>query len=495
MFTRRTTAAWLSCFLLSLLAGPPLRAATPPAVPNAAFDQGDAAPQGWQLVGTGRWVDRQAVEVTGDGQDSSYWRCGDLDFEPGRLYRFEVRARQVRGDGSGCAITGPSFANRDYGRLSEQWTRIGHVFRAPDQVRGEFLRLGQWHARGTLQFDDVRLVPVLPVHRRCDGIVLGEGELIRDGRYEFLGNFAHEGSNDHRPLQSATAGFNSNRWVFGSGSQVTYRFAIPGHELTSGTVQANVSYYDRGSCHVEVSRDGRQWLPLLKADGLNACTATVPGELLPAAELLVRFRGDDGPTSLQIDRIEFQAQLGGRPPEAAGETRYAELVQATGAVALESLTLVRDPAAGSDAVRLVLANRSAAAVDVNLACQEPERPPQAQPPRRLAPQGTGTWSVPLAGAGVGQRDVQFTATGGGRLEHRLPAASDHARFLPRRLRRATGRSAGRHPAVWWCDATRKVPRGRAVPEPRGTAVRLEAARGDWEAAQVVVRPEQAAARA
>lgn len=45
--------------------------------------------------------------------------------------------------------------------------------------------------------------------------------------------------------------------------------------------------------------------------------------------------------------------------------------------------------------------------------------------------------------------------------------------------------------LWWCDATRKVSRTRPAPETQSEAVRLEAARNDFEAVQVVVRPERA----
>lgn len=47
-------------------------------------------------------------------------------------------------------------------------------------------------------------------------------------------------------------------------------------------------------------------------------------------------------------------------------------------------------------------------------------------------------------------------------------------------------------AVWWCDATRKVPRERSLPEEdaMGPAAAISAARGDFEAVQIVVRPEQ-----
>jgi len=45
-------------------------------------------------------------------------------------------------------------------------------------------------------------------------------------------------------------------------------------------------------------------------------------------------------------------------------------------------------------------------------------------------------------------------------------------------------------AVWWCDATRKISRQRALPREHGLAVRMEAARNEFEAAQIVVRPEK-----
>ncbi len=45
--------------------------------------------------------------------------------------------------------------------------------------------------------------------------------------------------------------------------------------------------------------------------------------------------------------------------------------------------------------------------------------------------------------------------------------------------------------LWWCDATRKVSRRRAVPAATGAALRMAAARNDFEAVQLVVRPEEA----
>lgn len=47
--------------------------------------------------------------------------------------------------------------------------------------------------------------------------------------------------------------------------------------------------------------------------------------------------------------------------------------------------------------------------------------------------------------------------------------------------------------LWWCDSTWKVGRNRPAPEAAGEAVRLAAARNEFEAAQLVVRPEKALA--
>ncbi len=46
-------------------------------------------------------------------------------------------------------------------------------------------------------------------------------------------------------------------------------------------------------------------------------------------------------------------------------------------------------------------------------------------------------------------------------------------------------------SLWWCDATRKVGRTRALPALRGTAVTIRAARNEFEAAQLVVQPGNA----
>jgi hypothetical protein len=45
-------------------------------------------------------------------------------------------------------------------------------------------------------------------------------------------------------------------------------------------------------------------------------------------------------------------------------------------------------------------------------------------------------------------------------------------------------------AVWWCGASHKIPRQRILPTEVGSAARLSAAKHDYEAVQVVVRPTE-----
>lgn len=478
----------LLSFLVSLcpaFVGSGLHAAELPMVPNAEFDRGETVPAQWTLEGTGRWVDRQLLEVTGSGDDSSYWRCDGYPFQPGRTYRFQTRLRRV--SGTGMAITGPNFANRDQSQLTFEWQTVGHVFRVPDQCDGGFLRLGQWHATGSIQFDSVRVMPVVPVHRAAAQIVLGEGETIRDGQYTFVGTFDHEGSNDHRPLGSVSAWFNSDRWLLGTGNTVTYEFGIPEHDFLSGRVEVNVNYHTSGRCAAEISRDGRAWRPLAAQTGVGTVAADVPADLLPAPRLLVRLRGDGAGANLQVNRLQFSGRLSGAVPDLAGETIYAELQRAGDGLAIDSMRLQRDAHAGSDRLWMSVRNVGSRALKLCLAADADAASSEPSSSALVTPQQHGQLSVTLPTLRSGVQTVVFRLTAG---EEALVQGqlTIHVRDFYRsdygqRIAGVTGDTA-----VWWCAATHKVPRVRALPQATGDAVRLEAAGNDREAAQVVVRP-------
>ena len=302
-------------------------------LPNGRFTSGGDSPDGWTLSGgRGRWADGDLLEVTGTGDDSNEWRC-KCRFVPGALYRFETRAR------GGGGITGPAFANRDY-QLSGEWRVYEHVFRVPDKITEDVVRVGQWHGTGSTQFDYARLVPVLPVHTKIypdrsalvggiiksDSppthgpiqIILGEGESIQNGTYTFQSNLMSEGSNYNRTLHGATARFNTNRWCFGGDHQVTYRFGLPGYPFKSGHIQFGVCHHQRGGCLAEISRDNKSWRPLTTLNEVGSAEADVPADLLPADELYLRLRTSSPNSGFQINRVAFSGKLAGNPPKVSG---------------------------------------------------------------------------------------------------------------------------------------------------------------------------------
>jgi hypothetical protein len=464
-------------------------------IPNADFTQGDQTPAGWKLEGgQGRWVDKQILEVTGDGRGSTCWRCDGVRFKPGGLYRFEFRARGSLA--GGCVISGPSFANHDYHALSSDWKWYGHVFRAPENTDGAYLRIGHWEGKGTLQFDAVRVLPVLPVLTQAGDLVLGEGESIRGGRYLFQGSFDHAGSNFHRVLQSATAGFNSNRWSFGGGNQITYKFDLPATKFTTGQVRFSIGYHTHGACTAEVSRDGKQWRPVATQDKVGAGEAALPGDMLPAAAVWLRLRASPSASNFQVDSVQFEGQLDAALPDATGETCFASVESTSPELAIERISLDASIATGGRCVRLTARNASTAARSMSLVGEvSAGRYTVALPPLlpvQVAPGRTATYRF-MASANAGKHRMKLVL----KAPDVKPAILTLSYEVPDFYRADYGQllaPAGKA-AVWWCDATWKVSRNRAAPsestrQPEA-ATCLSACRNDREAVQIVVRPAEA----
>lgn len=452
------------------------RAAEITAVPNSEFRHGAHSPDGWQLTGSGGWVDREILEVSGTGQDSTYWRCEAIPFAPKALYRFQMLARRV--GGSGSAITGPTFANRDQMGLTDAWQEIGHVFRVPEAPSG-YLRLGQWHATGKIQFGSVRVTPVIPVHRRFGDLVLGEGEMIRDGQYQFLASFSHEGSNYHRPLHHVGAGFNSDRWTFGEGQQVIYRFQLPGRQFTTGAVEINVNYHTLGTCAAEVSCDELAWYPVATASDVTAAKGRVPEELLPADTIYLRLRAT-GPSNLQVNSVEFRGDTDGPASTEVGRTLYADLTESDDSAVIRSLTVRTDEEIGLDILNVVVGGVPPIAANAVL-----EFGAGQEMTLKASQKEAASFEITIP-ASAADGDCVLLRLGDATEARLCLHVSDF--YRADYGERLAGDSQGI--GLWWCDATRKIPRQRALPDSVGPAACLEAARGDWEAVQVVVRPSE-----
>jgi len=492
-------------------------------VPNPSFEEGGKAPAGWNLSGgRGEWLaegaahGRRAVAVTGTGSDSGAWLSPPLPLEPGGVYLLEVEARALEARG-GTAVVGPLFCNRDLGPLPDRWQAYSTVFVAPsplDPGRAR-LRLGQWHVRGTVAYDRVRLCRVRPVYARRGEVVLGEGEMVRGAEYTFRAPFDGVSRNHARPLVRFTAGFNSNRWVFGVGQEVVYRHQVPGRRQTRAEVTVDVTWHAAGRLVVEVSADGKTWRRLGDIDRLASRTWSIPADLLagppaeapertgrgaaagtdrgaaePGRALWVRLRAEPSAeakrASLQVGGYAYRAELDAPVPALVGRTDFVAVERADPRLRVRVLSLGDAVPRGRNRVVLEAVAVGKAPVRVTAAAwvgAAPEAP--AGPATVGAEPRLIRLPYDLPGPGEHLLRVRLAAGGAPLFEARVPlqVASLHTAGYGERLPAST-EAVG----LWWCPSGWKVSRRRGLPEAAGEAVRLSAARNETDAAQVVVRP-------
>ena len=467
-------------------------------LPNPDFTQGTDTPTAWRLAeGQGRWINHEILEVTGDGTDSGFWRC-ETEFSPGALYRFQARGRGTPTGGS--AIVGPVFANRDYRTPSTDWTWVGHVFRVPDNVSQSLIRLGHWRASGSIQYDAVRMQRVIPVHQMLgphSPITLGDGERIQDGRYSFLGTYGHEGSNYHRPLQSTTASFNSDRWTMGPNQEIVYAFQIPGSTFRNGQLSFHVNYFTRGGCTVQVRSDtSDDWIDLGTQSDLGTLESKLPDSLFPTLSLMVRLTSSTDETSLQVNRIEFSADLDNSPPDAIGQTVFAAIESEIPTLSVQRMSLVSDNSASGKLVEIELKNDASkdlhAKIIGTVSTEETPSKRALDGSLSITPGTTSTLSVPLVATAPGTHQLHLMLNSENDAEG---TSSYRLNFdVPEFYRTDYGAQISCEGAealnLWWCPATHKVPRQRAIPERQSTAAELSAARNDFEAVQIVLQPEE-----
>jgi len=466
----------------------------PDGVVNAQFREGDSQPQGWTLSGEGGvWVNRDILELTGNAESAASWMTRQHIITPGGLYRLQFSARRLQ-SGGGCIVSGPADVNRDYHDVGPQWRTFSHVFRAGDSSpRDVPLRLGYWQAAGTIQFDSVSLTPVVPIYQSTAVGPLGNDEAVRNGKYVFQTQFGGRGTNHHRVLLRATAGFNTNRWTFGNG-EVIYRFQLPGRKFTGANVQFEVGYHQRGTIAAECSTDGAHWTRLAAVSGLGIAEGGIPGELLPAEAVYLRLRGEGESPSAQVYQVRFEADLDQPTEDAEGQTWYAAWHgEAAPAVVLESLEC-HGTLSGSRSLHGVLRGSNAGLRKVSVAAvvTDPQGrttgPAQSEAIFNTA--GRAEFEMPLAVGAPGTHLAEIRFSAGDRVLGSLQLEVPVAEFERTDYGSMVAETAAA--SVWWCEAGWKVPRERPLPKSSAgefAEVRLEAAKGDHEAVQVVLRPK------
>lgn len=462
-------------------------------LPNGHFEDGGQTPAGWRLVGAGGATDgarggRRAIQVQGKGDGQSVWRSDPVPLEPEALYRLRFFARgEMSG---GCAVAGAGRVNRDF-HFAPEWREAGFVFAASHGVKESPVRLGQWHTSGRVDYDDASLTPAKALHRQSGGVTLGEAESIRGGVYRFEPNFSWHGSNAHRPLVRFSADFNSDRWPFSQGAELVYRFAVAGRSLRAASVRLNVGHYTSGTLRVEAGRDGAAWQAVGEFDGAKRSgTLALPESLFPAPEIFVRLAMPEA-GGLQVNAFAFEAPLDAPTPDMEGATHFLEVRHREPSLQIACNGLRRVDATGRWEFDFTLAGSPASATPLRaVAWAGADAPPPDAAWRDVpARGGTVTLGVPFGAPGRQSLRVRFADAKGAVL---FDGGTEAETGLLQDRRPGYWLADDGALGLWWCESGWKIGRDRGLPDKPGDGrarpVRVTAAGGEYEAAQVILRP-------
>ncbi len=495
--------------------------AAPVALSNAGFEEGGALPTGWTLSGgDGAWTQEgegggRGIEVSGIGDTANYWRTGALGLCSNAVYQLRFSVRRSRGGASGCATTGPVFANRDVGSLGKDWRRCTSIFVTPDALTPEvdWLRFGQWQVNGTVAYDNIDLVRVEPIHRQTNNLVLGDGESVTGKTYRFTAPLGDRNGNYCRPLLRHQCAFNSNRWVFDSPArEVVYRQEAGSILQTRATVEVNMVYHAGGTLYVFAGVPGGAEVLLGTMTAEGPATFEVPERLLPARVIDIRLAASgtarqDGPNlaegaaaaqpgAFQVGGYTYEATLAEAPGDNDGTTIYVAERVPDGRVDVKVLGFGDMRPGGVNVFRASLRNDSSKTVSVTPTLRYVHRdgpeesrrehvyaasplalaPGEARPVSLAFPLTiTGDMAIRLS---LGE-DSPYTAE----AWLNIPAyyAIDYGERLPDSSDRA---------GLWWASSGWKVWPERPLPALEGAAMRIALARNESEAAQFVLRPQR-----
>jgi hypothetical protein len=259
-------------------------------------------------------------------------------------------------------------------------------------------------------------------------------------------------------------------------------------------VRLSVNHHVAGALRVEASATGADWSLIGTLDGrhLNG-EFDLPPALFPAPETRVRLSMPDSAGSLQVNRFEYEAKLLDRPPAAEGRTHFLEVLQRRPelAVRLERLRLREDQ--GRWQMEFAVTNQTGSPVPLRASLSTDRTTPGAGERQTvtLDPSGRVSLSCPAVEPGPRELGILMRAASGqtlfaGRTRVELGWLSDP------RPGCWLGHTNGL--GLWWCESGWKIGRGRGLParprDGRPVPVAVSAARGEYEAVQVVLRPEQ-----
>lgn len=449
---------------------------------NPSFEEGAAngLPAGWTLSGgSGGTLAGEAadgghslwIQGTGERETQTFWRSADISLAPGQTYmlRFLTR-RDGEGSHPGSAVMGTDAFNVDRYDLTDRWQPVELVFAAPHRNGDSFLRFGQWESDRRFQFDAVRLCRAMPAHARFGAVALGAGERITGNDYFFAPPMAEENTNVFRPTREFTTSFNTNRVVFPDGTHLVFEHRVAEHPVKSARVFVWTKHYGEAAFRVEASRDGAAWTEIGQPGEGEKTGVTIPDTLLPAEALWIRLSvSSPSGGSVQMQGYRVEAELEGAPLTAKGDTRWFEVEELAEGLelSLEAPGLFSPDAAQEGVTLRAFRNGTPVVGEAVLRDGSAVLDKKPLGEALAVPSASGRHPLALEAEGV-------------RLRHTLVISEFFSTAYGERL----------DDGLWWASSGWKIPRGRSAPATPGRAVRIETARNEAEAAQLVVRPER-----
>ncbi|HNY85788.1 MAG TPA: DUF4091 domain-containing protein [Candidatus Hydrogenedentes bacterium] len=468
--------------IVLIAAGQPLAFTQTVDTVNPSFEEGDSpdAPLGWMLSGGEGGVDTALakdgsrslwIRGTGQRETLSFWQSGDFSLDPGKPYLLRFfAARDGEGKHAGSAVTGTGVFNVDLYDLTEQWKPVELLFATPHREGPASFRFGQWESDFRFRFDGLQLCRAVPAHARFGAVELGAGERIAGNDYFFAPPMAENSTNVFRPTRDFTAGFNTNRMVFSDGMHLTFEHRIAEHPLKSGRLFLWTKHYGEAVFRIEASRDGTAWTEIGEPGEGEKTGVAVPEALLPAESLWIRLSvSSTSGGSVQMHGYRIEAALDGLPLTAKGDTRW---------FAVEELADGMDLSV--EAPGLFSPDAAEAGVTLHVRQNGAEVGGEAALLDGDAVFSQGTLGAPLAVPSESGMHPLTVEAKGVRLRHTLEISEYFSTAYGERL----------GDGLWWASSGWKIPRGRPLPTAEGKAVRIETARNEAEAAQLVVRPKQ-----
>jgi len=366
------------------------------------------------------------------------------------------------------------------------WTPYEFVAVLPENAENPLLRFGECVVNGTLLFDDIEVHPALPVQMQVGNLELGSGESFRSGHYKFQSQFADFSGNYSRPLLRHTSRFEGSRWRMAGDTFVEYRHGFNGLVFTNALITATMNS-KIGELVAEVSTDGTSWQEAGRASSdpsgaSTVLTTNVPADLLPAATIYVRFSAT---TNLDFTKYVFEGDLPGGSQYADGNTLFFE--QRVPGTMIVPLSVSDSPTGFVLNVQIRNPDPDTLQLALNCQSQGPAGTRESTQSATIPAQSTNIIHLALPTAGAGPNTVQVeildsaqgTMLSQGSLNLWVAAIRDSS----------FGLLLGGSPncPAWWCEATYKVSRDRALPTDSGP-IRISAARNEYEPFQVVLRP-------